>query len=475
MSLNLLAFVALVAGAQPKDASLALSSPAGLADAHRRQRFLATAAPCLTPDAVREAIGRLVERYPGVTSSEQVGASFRGRPIRMLSIGSGRRSLLLWSQMHGDEPSATPATLDLVDFLARERARPEIAAVLGAFSLRVIPMLNPDGAESYQRRNAQGIDINRDALMLATPEGRALKAVRDRFEPILGFNLHDQDRRTMVGDTATRTTISLLAVAGDEKGTMTPGRERAKRVSSRIVRALEPLIPGAIARYDEDWSPRAFGDNLTRWGTPVVLIESAAFPPGGAFEDLTRLNFVALVSALVGLASNDLADETAERYDRLLRNRADAWADVAIEGASILDGATLQEYRANVAFNVFSSDRGVAGCATRPESGDSIVELGDTSQLTAGRRLDGSRALIVGVAETPTGPLGPDAIGALPGDALPEAFRRFARLRGIPLSRGRPASFVALVREADGAERLVGVRGLLGLDHLAPGGGRGSQ
>ena len=35
----------------------------------------------------------------------------------------------------------------------------------------MVPMLNPDGAERFQRRNAQGIDINRDALLLQSPEG----------------------------------------------------------------------------------------------------------------------------------------------------------------------------------------------------------------------------------------------------------------------------------------------------------------
>ena len=79
-------------------------------------------------------------------------------------------------------------------------------------------MLNPDGAERYARRNAQAIDINRDALQLATPEGRLLKALRDRFQPELGFNLHDQNRRTTVGDTGVLATISLLAVAGDPRG-----------------------------------------------------------------------------------------------------------------------------------------------------------------------------------------------------------------------------------------------------------------
>ena len=90
-----------------------------------------------------------------------------------MSIGQGPKSILLWSQMHGDEPSATPAVLDLIDYLARESARPEIAKILAAFTLRIIPMLNPDGAALYERRNLQGIDINRDALMLDDSRGHS--------------------------------------------------------------------------------------------------------------------------------------------------------------------------------------------------------------------------------------------------------------------------------------------------------------
>ena len=207
--------------------------------------------------------------------------------------------MLLWSQMHGDEPSATPALLDVADYLladARGAAR-----VLDELTLLMVPMLNPDGTERGVRRNAQGIDVNRDALNLATPEGRILKAVRDRYQPILGFNLHDQDRRTTVGDTGRLATIALLAVAGDPAG---HGHRGPAARQARLRRPSWPRssrsIGASIARYDEDWSPRAFGDNITAWGTPVVLIESGGLPPGQPLSDLTRLNFVALVSVLVG-------------------------------------------------------------------------------------------------------------------------------------------------------------------------------
>ena len=49
-----------------------------------------------------------------------MGRSYLGRPIHLLTLGSGERKVLLWSQMHGDEPSATPALLDLVDYAVAE-------------------------------------------------------------------------------------------------------------------------------------------------------------------------------------------------------------------------------------------------------------------------------------------------------------------------------------------------------------------
>ena len=42
--------------------------------------------------------------------------------------------------------------------------------------------------------------------------------------------------------------------------------------------ALEPLASGQIGRYDDEFEVRAFGDNITLWGTPVVLIETGPWP-----------------------------------------------------------------------------------------------------------------------------------------------------------------------------------------------------
>jgi hypothetical protein len=367
-------------------------SPQALWDAWPRVRLVDTPAGCIRHSDLVARLQALAAKHPGRVRLEEIGRSVEGRAIHLVAVGSGERRVLLWSQMHGDEPSATPALLDVADYLLADAPA---GAVLDGLTLLMVPMLNPDGVERGARRNAQGIDVNRDALNLATPEGRILKAVRDRYQPVLGFNLHDQDRRTLVGETGRLATIALLAVAGDPEGTVTAGRARAKRACAAIVAALEPLIGPSIARYDEDWSPRAFGDNITAWGTPVVLVESGGLPPGRPLSDLTRLNFVALVSTLSALAADDLAGHDPAAYERLTRNRTEAFADVVLRGGRILQGAGVP-YRADLAFDVDRPDVVTWGCAGQADGGPSqIVEVGDARFLAAGRDVDAAGALII--------------------------------------------------------------------------------
>ena len=378
----------------PASAADAGWTPAGLWEAWPRARAVPTAAPCLRHAELVERLRALQVRHAGRLTLETIGQSVEGRSIQQLTVGRGPRKVLLWSQMHGDEPSATPSLLDAADYLLAHAQEPPAAAILERLTLVMIPMLNPDGAERYQRRNAQAIDVNRDALNLATPEGVLLKAVRDRHQPELGFNLHDQNRRTTVTGTGTLASIALLAVSGDAQGTVTPGRLRAKRACTAVHAALTPFVPGGISRYDEDWSPRAFGDNITAWGTPVVLIESGGLPPGRPPTDLTRLSFVALLTTLADLAADDLARHDPAVYDGLPRNETGAFADVVLRGGQVLQAPRLEPYRADVAFDAARSDLEWAGCGN-PRAGSRVVEVGDARFLAAGQAVDATGGVVM--------------------------------------------------------------------------------
>jgi len=162
------------------------------------------------PDAYWDVVLPVVEATPRL-SLREVGRSVEGRPLREVVFGEGPTKVLLWSQMHGDESTASMTLVDLFAWLGSDD--PRIEELAARTTLHFIPMLNPDGAARFQRRNAVGIDVNRDARRLATPEARTLKAVHDRVRPDFAFNLHDQNVRTRVGRTDRGAAISLLAPA----------------------------------------------------------------------------------------------------------------------------------------------------------------------------------------------------------------------------------------------------------------------
>ena len=343
-----------------------------------------------------EAVKRLegvVAGAPDLFRMEKVGESVEGRALNLIRAGSGSFPVLLWSQMHGDEPTATAALFDIFEFLRRHREDPTVRDILSSLTLYFLPMLNPDGAERFQRRNAQSIDINRDALRLQTPEGRTLKAVRDRFQPRIGFNLHNQAWRTSVGRPPKPASISLLSVAFDEARSASEGRTLTKKVCAVIREALEPFASGQIGRYDDEFEVRAFGDNLTLWGTPVVLIETGPWPSSEPDPALVKLNFVAILSALDALATGAVHRANTERYESLPVNESGELY-VIVKNGTVISGAGVPPYVADIGIVASRRIRDVNG-KREMQVVTSIDDMGDLRTLGALRTIDATGMTIV--------------------------------------------------------------------------------
>jgi hypothetical protein len=337
-------------------------------------------------DEVERRLQGVAEKDPNHYIFERVGESVEHRSIDMVSTGTGPFRVMLWSQMHGDEPTATAALFDVFDYFQRHRADPVVQRILSSLTLYIVPMLNPDGAERFQRRNAQGIDINRDALRLQTPEGQTLKTLRDRFKPRVGFNLHNQNWTTSIGDPPKPATISLLSVAYDKPKSESAGRTLTKKICAVIRDALEPFASGQIGKYDDEFEVRAFGDNMTLWGTPVVLIETGGFPSSEPDPLLVRLNFIAIVSALDALATGNVDKADAGRYDSLPRNETREFY-ILIKDATVLSGTGAPPFIADIGINVNRRVKIVEG-RRRLEIQSNINDLGDLRTYGGLRTID---------------------------------------------------------------------------------------
>ena len=368
-------------------------APQELARIWDAERVSSPSPPLLTHAEVSSRLEAVVAAAPEIFSVEQVGESIEGRSIQRVQFGVGPTPVLLWSQMHGDEPTATAALFDIFEYLSKHRMDATVARIYSQLTLHFVPMLNPDGAERFQRRNAQGIDINRDALRLQTPEGRVLKAVRDRFNPKVGFNLHNQSWGTAVGDPPRPASISLLSVAYDENRSENAGRTLTKKLCAVIRDALEPFASGQIGRYDDEFEVRAFGDNLTLWGTPVVLIETGPWPSQEPDPPLVRLNFVAVISALDALATGNVERANAKRYETLPVNES-GLLYILVKNGTLINGNGVAPYVADVGI---SGNRRVRMAEGKREIqvAMNISDLGDLRTSGALRVIDATGMTVV--------------------------------------------------------------------------------
>ncbi|RYE26921.1 MAG: peptidase M14, partial [Sphingobacteriales bacterium] len=225
--------------------------------------------------------------------------SVNNKRINAVKWGNGETKIMLWSQMHGDEATGTMALFDVFNFLQQENETVQLLA--NQCKLYFIPMVNPDGAEAFTRRNSQQIDINRDFLYEVTPEAKILKQYRGKVNPDFGFNLHDQTTLWSVDETLKPATLSFLAPAIDKQLTINQTRQNAMFVIADIFNDLNEILPEQIGLFDDEFEPRAFGDNFQKAGTSTILIEAGGYKNDPEKQEIRKFYFASILSGLISI------------------------------------------------------------------------------------------------------------------------------------------------------------------------------
>ncbi len=296
---------------------------------------------------------------------QQVGQSFMQKPIYKVKVGKGPIKILMWSQIHGNEPTATASLFDLFNFIKAPENHNWLTEWQDKITLHMVPMLNPDGSELDQRFNAQSIDINRDANYLKTPEGQLLNSLADEIKPDFGFNLHDQSRFFTVGSSEKTATISLLTPAFNKEKDMSKSREQSMQLIGLMNDEIQKQIPGCVGRYDDEYAFRAFGDAFSAKDIVTILFEAGHYPGDNSRQMARWLIFMSLVKSIDVIADRSYERIDLEKYTSIPMNKSDGLVDILLNNVNIDD-----RYQIDLAINF-----------NRSFKNPRIIEIGDLSAL----------------------------------------------------------------------------------------------
>ncbi len=263
----------------------------------------------------------ILDRLKSSFEISVVGKSVSDKPIYSIIAGTGKTKILLWSQMHGNESTTTKAVFDMLNWLKDDTE--EAKAIRDNFTLYILPILNPDGAELYTRENANKVDLNRDAVAQSQPESRVLREVFNAFKPDFCYNMHDQ--RTIFGlETEGKSkpaTVSFLAPAYNEERAINNHRQKAINLIIVMNDALQHYIPGQVGRFDDSFNINCVGDYFQAAGVPTVLFEAGHYQQDYEREETRKFIFFALLSGFLSIYENVIAVNKNDEYFNIPQNK----------------------------------------------------------------------------------------------------------------------------------------------------------
>ena len=120
-------------------------------------------------DELTDFLQEINSQYPDITNLLSIGQSVQGRELWVLEVSDNpglnelEPEFKYVANMHGDETVGRELSLFLIEWLVQEYGNNQRATdLVNNTSIFIMPSMNPDGFESGDRYNANGVDLNRD-------------------------------------------------------------------------------------------------------------------------------------------------------------------------------------------------------------------------------------------------------------------------------------------------------------------------
>jgi hypothetical protein len=231
--------------------------------------------------------------------------------------------------MHGNEATTTKSLIDCLNLFNSINNE----FITNNLCVKIIPILNPDGANNYCRLNSNNIDLNRDAQELTQSESRVLRDLFDEFKPHYCFNMHDQRTIYSAGDDYYPATLSFLSPSQDNNRSLTINRKIGMKIISNLRHVIDPYIPNQISRYDDKFNINCVGDKFQSLGVPTILFEAGHYD-NDYNRDITRKYMMfAIYQTFLSIINKSYINYSTNNYFDIPENKP-TYFDVLIKGVS---------------------------------------------------------------------------------------------------------------------------------------------
>jgi len=300
---------------------------------------------------------KIIEKFKNskLFDFKKIGESFENRDLFLFKIGKGERKVFAWSQMHGNEPVSTMSLFDFMNFLiSDDEFNSERKLFLNECTFYFFPLVNPDGANKFNRRNSQGIDLNRDALKMTAPESQVLNKIIDEIKPHFAFNLHDQERYYGTENSSIPTVMSFLSPSFDFNKTIDSHRETAMQVIAEVYLLLKNNLHQGIAKYNDDYMPNAFGDNVQKKKISTILFEAGYIISDEKRQKVRKNYFLSIYYAVKSISNKSYKNFNIADYQEIPQNIKLKFVDIIIRNVTIR--RKTEKFTTDIAISKKSSD-----------------------------------------------------------------------------------------------------------------------
>lgn len=216
------------------------------------------------------------------------------------AMGKDKPTVLIRSQMHGNEPAGGEAALALIKWLTGSLGD----ELLDKINVCVIPRQNPDGAQTYTRTVKGGIDPNRDCMQLQSQEITGYVEVCRWLTPEIIVDDHEYTVKT---EKDTLAAGDILVQTGNTVDNTEDYRAMNLALAEEIFAAMGEN--GLDYRYYSDCasalSTSISGGYAAKQGSLYILLESRGIGGGLSFYSRRIISHVISIEAILRYAAEN--------------------------------------------------------------------------------------------------------------------------------------------------------------------------